>query len=134
MSLFVVNVLIMIFLLVATRPLLRIIQIPQRFLGVAIMGLSFVGVYSLRNSLVDCMICAGFGVFGYVLRRLNMPIVPIILGMVLGNIMEQKFRAGMARVKDFTDFIDRPISFSIFIIIIIVLAVHGRNLWRNYRA
>lgn len=133
MSLFLVNVLIMMFLLVATRPLLRIIQIPQRFLGVAIMGLSFVGVYSLRNSLVDCMLCAGFGVFGYILRRLKMPIVPIILGIVLGNIMEQKFRAGMARVNDFTDFIDRPISFSIFVIIIIVLVVHGRNIWRGYK-
>ncbi len=120
-------------LLVATRAVLRIIQIPQRFLGVAIMGLSFVGVFSLRNSLVDCMLCAGFGVFGYILRRLKMPIVPIILGIVLGNIMEQKFRAGMARVKDFSDFIDRPISFSIFVIIIIVLVVHGRNIWRGYQ-
>jgi putative tricarboxylic transport membrane protein len=80
------------------------------------------------------MICAGFGIFGYILRRLKMPIVPIILGMVLGQIMEQKFRAGMARVNEFSDFIDRPISFSIFVIIIIVLLVHGRNIWRQYRA
>ena len=60
-SLLVVNILIMIFLTLATRQLLRIIQIPQRFLGLSILGLSFVGVYSLRNSMVDCVICVVFG-------------------------------------------------------------------------
>ena len=132
-SLLVVNVLIMIFLALATRQLLRIIQIPQRFLGLSILGLSFVGVYSLRNSMVDCMICAGFGVFGYILKRLNLPIVPIILGIVLGNIMEQKFRAGLARVESFTDFINRPISFTIFVMIVIILVVNFYVWWRAYR-
>ena len=132
-SLFVVNILIMIFLTLATRQLLRIIQIPQRFLGLTILGLSFIGVYSLRNSMVDCIICAGFGVFGYILKRLKLPIVPIILGMVLGSIMEVKFRAGMARVDSFTDFINRPISFTIFCLIVIILVVNFYVWWRAYR-
>ena len=57
--------------------------------------ITFVGVYSLRNSIIDCAICAVFGFLGYILKRLKLPIV---LGMVLGNIMEQKFRASLARV------------------------------------
>ena len=59
---------------------------------------------------MDCAICAVFGLLGYILKRLKLPIVPIVLGMVLGNIMEQKFRASLARVETPLDFIDRPVS------------------------
>ena len=110
LALILLNIIVLIFLLSSTGLLLKIIQIPTRFLGVMIMTLSFVGVFSLRNSVTDCAIAAGFGVFGLVLKRLNLPIVPIILGMVLGGIMEVKLRSAMARVNSPLDFIDRPIA------------------------
>jgi putative tricarboxylic transport membrane protein len=93
-----------------------------------------VGVYSLRNSLTDCMIAAVFGVFGLILKRLNLPIVPIILGMVLGGIMEVKLRSALPRLKTPLDMIDRPISFIIFVIIVLVIAFHIRTLIKEYRA
>jgi putative tricarboxylic transport membrane protein len=132
-SLIVINIIVMIFLLFATKYLLKIIQIPQRFLGVSILGLSFVGVYTLRNSMIDCIMCAVFGIFGYVLKKLNLPIVPIILGMVLGTIMEQKFRASQARIDNLFDYIDRPISGTIFAIIVIALSTHFWVVWRQYK-
>jgi len=122
LALLILNVMVIVFLLFSTRQLLKVIEIPTRFLGVSILTLSFVGVYSLRNSAVDCAIAAVFGVFGYVLKRLNLPIVPIILGMVLGGIMEPKLRTSMMRVKEPYDFIDRPIAMILFIIILLVLA------------
>lgn len=130
-ALLLLNVLVVIFLLMSTNLLLKIIQIPTRFLGVAILTLAFVGVYSLRNSSVDCAIAAGFGVFGFILKRLNLPIVPIILGMVLGGIMEAKLRTSMMRVKTPFDFIDRPIAFILFCIIVLVLGSHFWRLWRS---
>ncbi|KIC28208.1 tripartite tricarboxylate transporter permease [Leisingera sp. ANG-S5] len=124
LALLVLNVLVLLFLLFATRSLIQVVRIPNRFLGVCILTLSFVGVYSLRNSATDCVMAAAFGILGYILKRLSLPSVPIILGMVLGGIMEVKLRAGMARVKEPFDFIDRPVAFILFCIIIIVLAVH----------
>ena len=129
LALLILNVLVLVFLLFATKPLIQVVKIPNRFLGVCILTLSFVGVYSLRNSATDCMIAAVFGILGYILKRLSMPIVPIILGMVLGGIMEVKLRAGMARVKTPLDFIDRPVAFILFCIILIVLAAHIRRVW-----
>ncbi|MGB7319227.1 MAG: tripartite tricarboxylate transporter permease, partial [Planktotalea sp.] len=102
--------------------------------GMLILILSFVGVYSLRNSLTDCMLAAGFGVFGLILKRLNLPIVPIILGMVLGGIMEVKLRSAMPRLKTPLDMIDRPISFILFVMIVLVIALHIRTLIKEYRA
>ena len=109
-------------------------HVHPRILGILILILSFVGVYSLRNSLTDCMMAAGFGVLGLILKRLNLPIVPIILGMVLGGIMEVKLRSAMARVKTPLDMIDRPLAFIIFLAILLVLALHVRTLIREHRA
>ncbi len=125
-ALLVLNVLVLVFLICSTKHLLRVIEIPTRFLGLSILTLSFIGVYSLRNSSVDCAIACAFGVFGYILKRLNLPIVPIILGMVLGGIMEAKLRTSMMRVKTPLDFIDRPIAMILFIVIIIVLLAYLR--------
>lgn len=134
LALLILNVLVLIFLLFATKSLVQVVRIPNRFLGVCILTLSFVGVYSLRNSATDCVIAAVFGLIGYVLKRLSLPSVPIILGMVLGGIMEVKLRAGMARVKEPMDFIDRPVAFILFLIIIIVLAMHIRRVWLDRKS
>ena len=133
-ALIALNVIVMVFLLFSTNLLTKIIRVPTRFLGVMILLLSFVGVYSLRNSLTDCMIAAGFGVLGLIFKRLNLPIVPIILGMVLGGIMEVKLRSALPRLKTPLDMIDRPIAAILFALIILVIALHISTLikeWRN---
>ena len=133
LALLILNVLVVLFLLGSTNLLLKVIQIPTRFLGITILTLSFVGVYSLRNNAVDCAVAGAFGVFGFILKRLNLPIVPIILGMVLGGIMEAKLRTSMLRVKHPLDFIDRPIAAILFGIILLVLASHMLSWWRGRR-
>ena len=126
-ALLILNVMVLVFLLFATNHIIKLIKIPNRFLGVCILTLSFVGVYSLRNSMSDCVIAAVFGLIGFVLKRLSLPVIPIILGMVLGNIMEVKLRAGMARVKTPFDFIDRPVAMILFLLIIMVVILHIRR-------
>lgn len=133
-ALIALNVIVMVFLLFSTNLLTKIIKIPTRFLGILILILSFVGVYSLRNSLTDCMIAAGFGVLGLILKRLNLPIVPIILGMVLGGIMEVKLRSALPRLNSPLDMIDRPIAMIIFAMIVLVIALHIRTLIKELRA
>ncbi|MCA2012699.1 tripartite tricarboxylate transporter permease [Cereibacter sphaeroides] len=127
------NLLALAFLLVATKPLLKVLVIPNRYLGMIILTLSFVGIYSLRNSAVDCVIAAAFGLLGVVLKRLNLPIVPIILGMVLGGIMETKFRTSLPRIRSLYSWIDRPVAMVIFCLICIVLALHLWGLWRDWK-
>ncbi len=134
LCLLLLNVLALAFLMVATRPLLKVVAIPNRFLGMAILTLSFVGVYSLRNSATDCLIASVFGMLGLVLKRLNLPVVPIILGMVLGGIAENKFRTSLPRIKSPLDWIDRPIAGTIFAIIVAIVAVHVWSLYRNRKA
>lgn len=133
LAILILNVMVLVFLISSTNLLIQVIRISTRFLGVVILALSFVGVYSLRNSVTDCMIAAGFGVLGVILKRLNLPLVPIVLGMVLGNIMEMKLRSSMARVKTPLDFIDRPIAAIIFSLIVLVIAMHIWTTIREFR-
>ena len=128
------NVIVVVFMLFSSNLLIRIIRIPTRFLGIMILTLSFVGVYSLRNSATDCAIAAGFGVFGLILKRQNLPIVPIILGMVLGGIMEVKLRSAMARVKTPLDFVDRPIAALIATAIVLLIVAHIWGMIRERRS
>lgn len=138
-ALLVLNVLVLIFLLFSTNLLLKVIEIPTRFLGLTILALAFVGVYSLRNSATDCAVAAAFGLFGFVLKRTGLPIVPIVLGMVLGGIMETKLRTSMNRVKEPLDFFRekngdwRPVAIILAIIILLVLITHVRTLIRERR-
>lgn len=133
LALLILNVLVIIFLLAATNQLIKVVNIPNRFLGACILCLSFVGVYSLRNSATDCALAAVFGILGFILKRLHLPIVPIILGMVLGGIMEVKLRSSMNRVKEPLDFIDRPIAFLLFCAIVLILGLHLRRVWLDAR-
>jgi putative tricarboxylic transport membrane protein len=131
LALLILNILVIVFLMFSTNTLLKVMQIPTRFLGVMILTLAFVGVYSLRNSMWDCVLASVFGLIGFVLKRLKLPVVPIILGMVLGGIMEVKLRASSPRLKTPWDMIDRPVAFVIFIIIILAIAAHFFALWRE---
>ena len=130
-AMILLNVIVIVFLIFSTNLLTKIIRVPTRFLGLIILTLSFVGVFSLRNSAVDCAIAAGFGVLGLVLKRLNLPIVPIILGMVLGGIMEVKLRSSMIRVKDPLDFVDRPITAFLAAMIVLLILLHIRTLFKE---
>jgi len=116
-AMLLLNVIVIVFLVFSTNLMTRVIQIPSRFLGMVILTLSFVGVYSLRNSVIDCAIAAGFGVFGLILKRLELPVVPIVLGMVLGGIMEVKLRTSFTRVKT-------PL--------VLVIVLHIRSLRKQY--
>jgi putative tricarboxylic transport membrane protein len=89
-ALLIINVLVVIALLFSTRLIARMIFIPNRFLGVFIMIFAFVGVFSIRNNFFDCVVAALFGFIGYILRRLQWPLVPVVLGMVLGSIMVER--------------------------------------------
>lgn len=84
---------------------------PTKFLGGAIPTLCFVGVHSLRNSVIDCAVAGVFGIIGFILKRLSLLVMPIILGLVLAGIMEFKLQTAMIRIDSPLDFIYRPISF-----------------------
>jgi putative tricarboxylic transport membrane protein len=129
-ALFLINVFVLITLLFSTKFIAKMIYIPNRFLGAMIMILSFVGVYSIRNSFADCIFAVIFGYIGFILRRLDWPLVPIVLGLVLGSIILERLTAGAGQIKTALDLINRPVSGTLFVVILMVM---GFIIWTSIR-
>ena len=114
----IINVLVLITLLFTTRWVAKMVYIPNRFLGVLILVLAFVGVFSIQNRLEDCIIAAAFGFVGFILRRLDWPLVPIVLGMVLGNIMLERLTAGAGQIVTLAGLFSRWVSGILAVVIL----------------
>ena len=69
---------------------------------------------------------------GYILRRLNWPLVPIVLGMVLGSIMIEKLTAGAGKIKFWVDLINRPVSGILAATIFLVISITFISSIYNY--
>lgn len=110
-TLLMMNVVIILFLLVATNTIARAALINKRFLGVTILTLSLIGTYASGYNFSDVGIAMFFAVLGYILRSHRWPLTPILLGVVMGPILENRFRQAVGGANgDLTIFVTRPIS------------------------
>ncbi|MCK5520987.1 MAG: tripartite tricarboxylate transporter permease, partial [Candidatus Marinimicrobia bacterium] len=121
-SLLIANVFLLIFGLFGSRLWIKVTSIPKSMLFPAIFAISIIGSYAVRNSFFDITSCLAFGVFGWLLRRYNYPVAPIVLGIVLGNIAETNFiRAVM--MDGYTVFFTRPASLIMILLALLSLIV-----------
>ncbi|GGO85423.1 hypothetical protein GCM10011348_33920 [Marinobacterium nitratireducens] len=121
-SMLLMNIFIFVLLLSLTRWCSLVTRINPKVLGVTILALAFVGAYSVNLSLVDVWLALGFGVFGYLARRLGLPVFPLILAMVLGPIIETRLRQSLT-ISDGSlwIFVERPISLAVVSIMALIL-------------
>lgn len=110
-TLLMMNVVIILFLLVATNTIAKAALINKRFLGALILTLSLVGTYASNYNFSDVGVAMLFGLLGYILRSHRWPLTPILLGFVMGPILENRFRQAVGgHDGDLTIFVTRPIS------------------------
>jgi len=89
----------------------QILKIPYRFLYPAILVFCCIGVYTVNNTVFDVYITATFGIIGYLFFKLGCEPAPLLLGFVLGPMMEENFRRALLLSRgDFSTFITRPLS------------------------
>ena len=97
--------------------------IPRRLLFAGILVLASVGVYSLNRSLFDLGLLYGVGAFGCLLRVYQVPLVPAVIGLILGPLSEQQFRRAIAISEgDLSVFVTRPISAVLLLTALLVFA------------
>lgn len=94
-SLMIANIVLLVMNVPMVKIFVRILTVPAWVLLPGVMMVSFVGIFSLTGSYFDLLLMTGFGVMGYFFRKLGVPTVPIILGILLGNSMEDALRRAM---------------------------------------
>jgi putative tricarboxylic transport membrane protein len=104
--------------LTLTHVLIRILQVPQLLVMPVVFVLCVVGSFAIASRLFDVHVMLVFGIIGYVLRRLNYPMAPLVLGIVLGDILDKSLRRGLVLSDgDLTPFFTRPISVVLFLLV-----------------
>ncbi|MBY6111106.1 tripartite tricarboxylate transporter permease [Halomonas sp. DP1Y21-3] len=95
-ALFIGNIMLLVLNVPLVGLFARVLQAPSWLLMPMVVLIAFVGVYSLNNSPFDLYMMLAFGVLGYVLRKLEIPTVPVVLGLLLGGQMEFNLRRAMS--------------------------------------
>ncbi|HXW99747.1 MAG TPA: tripartite tricarboxylate transporter permease [Candidatus Acidoferrales bacterium] len=116
-----------VFLLVLNVPLVRywlsVFKIPYQVLFPAILFFCCIGTYSINNNLEDVYITAAFGLAGYLFLRLELDPAPLMLGFILGPMMEENFRRSLLLSRgSFSTFVTRPISGTLLALIALLIA------------
>ncbi|MEM8591960.1 MAG: tripartite tricarboxylate transporter permease [Pseudomonadota bacterium] len=94
-SLLIANVVLLLMNVPMVKVFVKVLTVPAWVLLPGVTMVSFVGIYSLSGSYFDLLLMIAFGVLGYILRKLDVPTVPIILGILLGGKMEDALRRAM---------------------------------------
>jgi putative tricarboxylic transport membrane protein len=133
-SMWIGNVMLVIINLPMIGIWVQLLKVPYRFLYLAILLFCAIGVYTVNNSYSAVLIAAFFGVVGFVLMRLDCEPAPLILGFVLGPLMEENLRRAMKIAGgDPMIFVERPISLGLLIaaavllLIVALPAIRGRR-------
>ncbi|MFW1839717.1 tripartite tricarboxylate transporter permease [Acinetobacter gyllenbergii] len=95
-SLFIASVLLLLMNISLVRYFAKLLSVPNFILLPAIAAVSFVGVYAIHSTMFDLILMVALGVFGYILRKLNFPLSALILGFVLGELMESSLRRALS--------------------------------------
>jgi TctA family transporter len=123
-SMWIGNVMLVILNLPLIGIWVKLLQVPYRLLYPAILLFCCIGVYSIQNNVFDVLLTAAFGLLGWVFVKLECEPAPLLLGFILGPMMEENLRRALLLSRgDFTVFATRPISAVMLGIAIIMLIV-----------
>jgi len=114
-SLFIANVMLLVINIPMVRVFTKVLQLPNWALVPGILAVSAVGVYSVHATTFDLMLMSGLGIAGYLLRKQGMPMAPLILGFVLGDLMEQNLRRALSITNgELGILVESPISIGLW--------------------
>ncbi len=109
-----------------------IVRLPRSFVLTAVTVFCVVGSYALRNSLFDVWVMVGAGLLGWLLEARRFPVAPLILGLILGPMVEENLRTGLIKSSgNLLPFIVRPLC--LFFLGLFALGIAGPKLFRRFR-
>jgi putative tricarboxylic transport membrane protein len=109
--LFWASVAILVLGLALTRPMLYVLRVPREYLMPLVFVLCVVGAFAITSRMFDVWVMLGFGLLGFALREMNYPMAPLVLGIVLGDLLDKNFRRAMVLSEGSIEpLFTRPIS------------------------
>lgn len=130
-GLLIANIAMLLLGLVILTPALWLVNRPKPYLVAAILALIVSGVFAIEQSLFDVGLVLVVGVVGYFLRWAGVPVLPLVLGVVLGFMLESNYRRSLVLSGgDHAVFIEDPVSLGLLTAAVLLT---GFSLWREFR-
>jgi putative tricarboxylic transport membrane protein len=132
-SMYIGNVILLILNLPMVGLWVKLLAIPRPLLYAGILVFATLGAYGLRNSWFDLLLLYVIGLIGFLMRRYDIPVAPVIVGMILGPLAESQFRRALAISQgDMSIFVTQPIAAGV--LAVAALTVIVPPLWRRVAA
>jgi len=91
-ALIVANIMILLVGLYGNKLFIKVVSVPEALLYPMILAIAIIGSFAVKGSMFDVAACIGFGIVGWIFKRYGYPVAPVVLGIVLGNMVEENFR------------------------------------------
>lgn len=129
------NLFMLVFGLTGIRIFAKMVELPKGILMPLIIMLSVVGTYAIQNNIVDIYWMLGFGIFGYFLKMNGFQVGPVILGIILGPLMDISYRRAILSVDNsfplfLKDLVTHPISL-VFTLAVLFMLISQTPLWQK---
>jgi putative tricarboxylic transport membrane protein len=134
-SLVVGNIILLILNLPLIPMWVAVLKVPYSILFALILGFAVVGAYSVDSSLFGIGVMLAFGLLGYVFKKLDMPLAPLALTLILGPMMEKALRQSLEMSGgDLSVFFTRPLTATLLVIAVIILVVNTAPVFSRIKA
>jgi putative tricarboxylic transport membrane protein len=132
-SMFVGNMMLVVINVPMIGIWVSMLRIPAYILLPTILIMAVIGSYSLRNSMLDVSLLVVLGLLGYILRKFDFHLAPLVVGVVLGPMIEKHFREGLFMTQgDLSVFWSSPITIGIWTLVLVVMALGSMTrLWKR---
>ena len=129
-GLFIANIAMLLIGLVILSPCIWLVNRPKPFLIAGILALVMSGVYAIHQSVFEIFLVIGVGVVGYAMRWLKLPVLPLVLGLVLGYLVESNYRRSLLiSGGDLTIFLTDKVS---LILLALALLLTAYTAWKEF--
>ena len=128
---FIANIVMLVMMIFSVKWIARIMTVPSAYLMPIILLFCVIGSFSLQNRVFDMWVALGFGVFGFLMERIKIPLAPFVIGFILAGLAESELRSGlMASAGSLEPLFTRPISATFLSVSVFMLFW---SFWREWR-
>jgi putative tricarboxylic transport membrane protein len=108
--------------LLLARPLLYVLRVPRHIMMPIVFVLCVIGPYAITQRIFDIWVMVGAGLVGFILREMRFPMAPLVLGLILGDLLDKNLRRALTLSDgDPTPFLTRPISAALWLVTLLLI-------------
>ena len=132
-ALIVANIIMLILGLYGNRMFIKVVSVPDGILYPLILAIAVIGSFAVSSSMFDVAACIGFGIVGWIFKRYGYPVAPVVLGIVLGDMVEENFRRAVI-MDGYTAFIKDKLAFTVLLLALLSFTYPLIKQWREHKA